>query len=243
MISDEMNTVRVAREHLSVSDLQEMYRRRIGRGKVGGKAAGLLLAYRILQEDDPADPLPICENVTIPESYFLAADVCYDFLCVNNLYEFMNQKYKTQDEVEADYPRICELIDEATFPGTVVERLAQMLDQLGNRPLIVRSSSLLEDNFGVAFAGKYATCFCPNQGTPDENLAALCGAIRQVYASIFNPDAIFYRKKMGLLDYDERMAVLIQELKGSQYEHYFFPTISGVACGRKPFSRTPRIRR
>ena len=114
---------------------------------------------------------------------------------------------------------------------------------MGNCSLIVRSSSLLEDNFGKAFAGKYDSFFCPNQGTPEENLEALLDAIRRVYASTLNPNALFYRQQAGLVDYDERMAILIQRVEGSRHGRYFFPTVAGVAFSRNPFRWTRRIRR
>jgi len=108
--------------------------------------------------------------------------------------------------------------------------------------LIVRSSSLLEDNFGTSFAGKYDSFFCPNQGTPEENLEALTLAISQVYASVPGPVPILYRQHMGLVDYDERMAVLIQKVQGTQYRNLFFPALAGVGFSLNPFRWNPRIR-
>jgi hypothetical protein len=102
---------------------------------------------------------------------------------------------------------------------------------------------LLEDNFGTSFAGKYESHFCPNQGTPRENLRALTTAIRRIYASVYNPDALFYRRRMGLLDYDERMAILLQVVQGQSYHRYFFPALAGVALGRAPIVWNPRLRR
>jgi len=121
--------------------------------------------------------------------------------------------------------------------------MAALIKDVGNSPLIVRSSSLLEDNFGKSFAGKYESIFCPNQGAPDDNLETLLNAIRQVYASTLNPDALFYRQQAGLVDYDERMAVLIQKVKGFRYGRYFFPTVAGVAFSRNPFRWSSKIRR
>ena len=129
------------------------------------------------------------------------------------------------------------------FPDYVVYDLAMLIEQMEDSPLIVRSSSLLEDNFGRSFAGKYESVFCPNQGTPVENLKALLNAVRRIYASTLNPDALFYRQQVGLVDYDERMAVLIQRVEGSRYGRYFFPTVAGVAFGRNPFRWNRRIRR
>ena len=76
----------------------------------------------------------------------------------------------------------------------MLARFESLLDQVGNEPLIVRSSSLLEDNFGTSFAGKYDSHFCPNQGTPEQNLRDLTQAIKRIYASILNPDALLYRR-------------------------------------------------
>ncbi len=243
MISDQLDFIGVAREHLNIHDLKEIYARRIGRGKVGGKAAGMLLAHKILQAEDPEDPLPIAELVTIPNSYFVGADVFYDFVAHNELFSYFDQKYKTREEIEADYPMVRRLFTAGEFPPEVVDRLSSVVEALGSKPLIVRSSSLLEDNFGKAFAGKYESIFCPNQGTPEENLSDLLAAIKSIYASTLHPDPLFYRRKMGLIDYDERMAILIQEVQGAPYGRYFFPSVAGVGFGRNPFRWTPRIRR
>jgi hypothetical protein len=243
MISDQLGFVGVARKHFDVSDLKKIYQRRIGRGKIGGKAAGMLLAYKILHEPDPEDPFPLAQRVVIPDSYFIGADVFYEFMALNDLYRFSDQKYKTKEEIEEDYPEIRQSFMQGRFPERVVERLRDLVKEVGKAPLIVRSSSLLEDNFGYSFAGKYESVFCPNQGTPEENLRALLDAVRQVYASTLNPDALLYRRQVGLVDYDERMAVLIQRVEGARHGRYFFPTIAGVAFGRNPFRWSHIIRR
>jgi hypothetical protein len=243
MISDQLDFVGVAREQFDISDLRHIFRRRIGRGKIGGKAAGMTLAYKVLQSDDPDDPLPVSEHVAIPDSYFIGADVFYDFMAHNGLFRFSDQKYKSREEIEADYPEVRRHFCAGQFPEDVSESLGRLIHRLGTKPLIVRSSSLLEDNFGKSFAGKYDSFFCPNQGSPEENLKALMDAICQVYASTLQPDALLYRRQMGLVDYDERMAVLIQPLEGSQYKHYFFPAVAGVAFGRNPFRWNRQIRR
>jgi len=107
----------------------------------------------------------------------------------------------------------------------------------------VRSSSLLEDNFGTSFAGKYESHFCPNQGTPEQNLRDLTRAITSIYASILNPDALLYRRARGLQDYDERMAILIQVVEGQQMGRYYLPHAAGVAFSRNLYRWSPQIRR
>jgi hypothetical protein len=103
-----------------------------------------------------------------------------------------------------------------------------MLEYFGQSPIIIRSSSLLEDNFGNAFAGKYESVFCVNQGTPQERYEAFAQAVRIVYASTMNQDALEYRMNRGLSMKDEQMAILIQRVSGDYYEDNFFPHIAGV---------------
>jgi hypothetical protein len=237
MISDQLNFVRIAKNYFTADDFRAIRSRRIGNGKIGGKAAGMLLAHKILGTEAP----DLAQHITVPESYFIGADVFYDFISLNNL-EY-NQKYKSSDQIREEFPVIRAEYEKGRFPEEVAERLRAILDRAGNTPLIVRSSSLLEDNFGTSFAGKYESHFCPNQGTPRENLRELTTAIRRIYASVYNPDALFYRRRMGLLDYDERMAILLQVVQGQSYHRYFFPALAGVALGRAPIVWNPRLRR
>jgi hypothetical protein len=251
MISDQLSFVGIAKEWFTIADLKEIRRRRIGRGKIGGKAAGLMLAWKILQQEEErtADGqdltdwgVDIKSHLSIPESYFIGADVFYGFLSLNRLHDTLNQKYKTREQIEADYPAIRQAYIGGRFPDDIVYSLRELLKEVGDAPLIVRSSSLLEDNFGTSFAGKYDSFFCPNQGTPEENLEALTLAISKVYASVPSPVPILYRQHMGLVDYDERMAVLVQKVKGTQCCNFFFPALAGVGFSLNPFRWNPRIR-
>lgn len=243
MISDQLRFIAVAKKVFSIADLRHIYMRRIGNGKIGGKSAGMTLAWKILQQRDPEMGPDISHLVTIPDSYFIGSEVIYDYRLANKLDSVMNQKYKPLDEIRADYPNIVEAHLNGRFPESIVDQLRQVLEEVGNDPLIVRSSSLLEDNFGFSFAGKYASYFCPNQGTPKENLTDLLNNIKRVYASSINPDAILYRQQHKLVDYDERMAILLQRVRGKRYGRYYFPTLAGVAFSQNPFRWNPKIRR
>jgi hypothetical protein len=243
MISDQLYFLGIAKRFFTISDLKEIRRRRIGRGRIGGKAAGLLLAHKILQHAQAMGELDLQAPLVIPDSYFIGADVFYDMHELNNLHEFHNQKYKTREEIIADYPKVVEAMTGARFPEEVTAGLRDILAEIGPQPVIVRSSSLLEDNMGSAFAGKYDSFFCPNQGTPEENLAALSLAIKRVYASVHNPNALVYRRQKGLIDYDERMAILIQKVAGYPHGQYFFPDIAGVGYSRNPFRWNRLIQR
>lgn len=242
MISDQLPYIGVAKRIFNIADLRYIYERRIGAGKIGGKAAGLMLAWRILQQD-LGDELETHKYIGIPDSYFIGTEVIYEFRLMNGLDHFMNQKYRPLAEIREEYPRIVEAHLAGRFPESIVDQLRAMLSGMKNSPLVVRSSSLLEDNFGYAFAGKYNSYFCPNQGTPEENLHELLTAIKRVFASTLNPDAILYRQKHGLLDYDERMAILIQRAIGQPYGHYYFPTLAGVGFSQNPFRWNNKIRR
>jgi hypothetical protein len=238
LVSDQLAFIHIARRWFNAEDFNMILDHRIGTGKIGGKSAGLLLAYKILQNTAPE----IFPQIFLPRSYFIGADVFYDFIAINHL-EFLNQKYKTPDQIREEYPKIQEQYAAARFPEEVAQQLREILRDAGKTPLIVRSSSLLEDNFGMSFAGKYLSIFCPNQGTLKENLRDLTLAIRQIYASVFGPDALTYRRRVGLLDYDERMAILLQEVQGEPHRQYFFPTLAGVAYSYSPIVWNPRFNR
>jgi hypothetical protein len=243
MISDQLPYVGVARRVFDIADLRRIYRRRIGRGKIGGKAAGMLLAWKILQQQDPEFGPDISYFVEIPESYYIGTEVIYQFRLLNNLDHVMNQKYRSLDKIRDQYPQIVQSHLEGHFPDKIVEQLRDLLDKVGQVPLIVRSSSLLEDNFGYSFAGKYQSYFCPNQGSPKENLDGLLNAIRLIYASTLNPDAILYRQQNQLIDYDERMAILLQTVQGQKYGRYFLPSVAGVGFSQNNLRWNPKIRR
>jgi hypothetical protein len=239
LISDHLRYVNIAKEWLSIGDLADIRRRKIGAGRIGGKAAGIILAQHVLKNNPE---LRESSSITMPESFYIGSDEMYTFLAINNLIGWNDQKYKTEEEMRAEYPLIEKDFHQGSFPPDILDRLQTMLIKVGKQPLIVRSSSLLEDNFGTAFAGKYESIFCPNQGTLDENLATLTHAIAQIYASTLNPNALLYRRSKGLLDYDERMAILIQFVEGEQFGDYLMPHAAGVAFSRNLYRWAPQIR-
>jgi hypothetical protein len=239
MISDQLKYIKMARQWFTVADLKEIRRHKIGSGKVGGKAAGMLLAMRILKETAPPE---IRDSFKIPVSYYLGSDVFYNFMALNGLVHWNDQKYKTEDQMRADYPTLRKDFSKGEFPPEIIEGLDEILVEAGHKPLIVRSSSLLEDNFGTSFAGKYESIFLPNQGTYATKMNALTSAISQIYASIMDPDALLYRHHKDLADYDERIAILIQFVEGEQMGKYYLPHAAGVAFSRNLYRWSPQIR-
>ena len=238
MISDHLAYINIAKEWFTVEDLKKIRRKKIGEGKIGGKSAGMLLAQRILREVAPPD---IAEAIRTPNSYYLGSDVMYSFMSMNNLMRWADQKYKPEEQIRAEYPQLEKEFIAGKFPDEILEQLRALLEKAGNHPLIVRSSSLLEDNFGTSFAGKYESYFCPNQKSLDENLTALTKAIARVYASGLRAEPLLYRRRMGLLDYDERIAILIQFVMGARMGKYYLPHGAGVAFSRNLYRWSPQI--
>jgi hypothetical protein len=240
IISDQLSYINIAKEWFTVSDLDDLLQRRIGPGKIGGKAAGMILAARILREVADED---VQDCLRVPESYFIGSDSIYIFTAMNGLMHWNDQKYKPEDQIRSEYAQIQTEFEAGRFPPEILAKLRSILEEIGPQPLIVRSSSQLEDNFGTSFAGKYESFFCPNQGSLEENLDALTHAIKCTYASTLKPDALLYRKQKGLQDYDERMAILIQLVQGEKFGRYFLPHAAGVAFSHNLFRWSPQIQR
>ncbi|MCP4139677.1 MAG: hypothetical protein GY755_05205 [Chloroflexi bacterium] len=240
LISDQLAYIKIAKKWFQISDLKKIRDRRIGEGKIGGKAAGLLLAARILEE---AAPDAIKEHVRIPNSYYLGSNVMYDVMENNGLMRWSDQKYKPEEQIRAEHPELEKDFRAAKFPEEIVEKLRALVEKAKKKPLIVRSSSLLEDNFGASFAGKYESYFCPNQGEVEENLSALTDAIARVYASALRAEPIIYRQQTALIDYDERIAILIQFVEGEKFGDYYFPHGAGVGFSRNLYRWSADIKR
>ncbi|MCX6160001.1 MAG: PEP/pyruvate-binding domain-containing protein, partial [Ignavibacteriae bacterium] len=244
-LSDQLEFIGIAKDHVSINDfhglLQKMIYPAKSHGRIGGKSVGLFIAQKILK--DSRQHAELLKNIRTPKTWYLASDMAMEFLHYNNLEEIFEQKYKEIDQIRQEYPYIIQMFKNSSFPQEIVKSLIVALEDFGNVPLIVRSSSLLEDRYGSAFSGKYKSLFVANQGNRKVRLSALMDAIAEVYASLFNADPIEYRKERGLLDYHEEMGILIQEVVGSRVGKYFFPSYAGVAFSNNEFRWSPRIKR
>jgi hypothetical protein len=243
-LTDQLDFISVAKHYIRVLDfggvLDHILPTESRYGRLGGKAAGLILANSILQEARREGRLEAEHK--IPDSYFLPSNGILEFIEHNDLDELINVKYKTREEVREEYPLVERLFKSGAFPPTIHKGLEEMLYQIGEVPLVVRSSSLLEDRIGHAFSGKYKSLFISNRGTLEARLAELEDAIAEVYASIFHPDPIEYRHERGLIDFQEQMGVLIQEVVGREAGGMLFPAFAGVAFSRCEMRWSPRIR-
>ena len=244
-LSDQLAYLSIAKDYIGLNEFYQLLEKVIysteSHGKLGGKSAGLYLARQILKKK--ASENKLLENVKMPKTWYITSDVLLGFMHYNNFDEVVEQKYKEINQVRLEYPHIEQSFKNATFPPDIVKGLSLALDDFGTHPLIVRSSSLLEDRAGSAFSGKYKSLFLANQGTKKERLLALMDAISEVYASTFSPDPIEYRSERGLIDFGEEMGIMIQEVVGEKVGKYFLPAWAGVAFSRNEFRWSPRIKR
>ncbi|MCD4748837.1 MAG: PEP/pyruvate-binding domain-containing protein [Thermoanaerobaculales bacterium] len=245
LLTDQLPFIAVAKKYIRVREFNYLLDHLVptegNQGRIGGKAAGLLLARSILEHATRHGRFD--SEFKIPESYFVPSNGILEFIEYNHLEEVINVKYQELDEVREEFPLVERLFKSGAFPPILHKGLEEMLWKIGEKPLVIRSSSLLEDRIGHAFSGKYKSLFIPNRGTIERRLAELEDAISEVYASIFHPDPIEYRKERGLLDFQEQMGILVQVVVGKEMEGLLMPAFAGVAFSRCEMRWSPRINR
>jgi hypothetical protein len=231
LIGREKRMLSLIKEFFTLEDLIEIKDRLIGTGFIGGKSAGMLLARNILRKDIG---VKWSEHLELHDSFYIGSDVFYSYIVQNGLWRTL-MSHKTKESYFESARELKDKMLKGVFPQEVRERFLLMLEYYGQSPIIVRSSSLLEDAFGNAFAGKYESYFCANQGTPEERYEKFEEAVRKIFASTMNVDALTYRLQRGLDQQDEQMALLVQRVSGSSHKHYFFPELAGVGLSYNTF--------
>ena len=234
MTKDEKMLSKI-KEYFTFEDYLTIYDRRVGSGLVGGKTCGMLLARKIIENKCPELYLNHFEP---DDSFYIGSDLFYTYIVSNDLWDIrVNQR--TEEGYYEYGKKLEEGLKNGTFSEEIRKEFIHILDYFGQNPIIVRSSSFLEDGFGNAFAGKYESVFCANRGTLEERLEAFEDAVKIVYASTMNISALEYRKLNGLDDTDEQMGLLVQRVSGSYHGDYFFPTAAGVGFSYSPYSPLP----
>lgn len=244
MIGSHPEFNELADRYFDIEDLLAVRERLVGSGRIGGKAAGMLLARKILQSNTATDARPSVDFSRVLEehdSFYIGSDVFFTFLVNNDLFRMRLQLSRNSRLTHEEFEEVERRFVEGKFPPAIMEQFRNLLDYFGQAPIIVRSSSLLEDSFGNAFAGKYRSEFCANQGSPEDRLEAFTNAVKLVYASALNPDALSYRRKRGLGESDEQMAILVQRVSGMPWGRCFFPALAGVAFSRNLYAWNDRI--
>ena len=233
MTKDEKMLSKI-KEYFTFEDYITIYDRRVGSGLVGGKSCGMLLARKIIEKERP----DIYSNLEPDDSFYIGSDLFYTYIVSNDLWD-LRVKQRTPEGYYKYGKELEEALKKGTFSDEIKKGFIQILDYFGQNPIIVRSSSFLEDGYGNAFAGKYESVFCVNRGSLEERLAAFEEAVKVVYSSTMNISALEYRKINDLDDTDEQMALLVQRVSGSYHGDYFFPTAAGVGFSYSPYSPLP----
>ncbi|TCT12966.1 pyruvate phosphate dikinase-like enzyme [Natranaerovirga pectinivora] len=231
MIGKEEKVLEMAKKHFDLEDIISIKSRLIGSGFIGGKTVGMLLARQILSKNPQENWNDVLEA---HDSFYIGSDVFYTYIVQNGWWHLRLKQRSKEGYFEAAQI-LQEKMKEGIFSENIKEQFLQMLEYFGQSPIIVRSSSLLEDSFGNAFAGKYDSVFCINQGSPSERYKQFEEALRTVYASSMNRDALEYRMKRGLDQSDEQMAILVQRVSGDYYKKYFFPFLAGVGFSHNSY--------
>ena len=191
---------------------------RIGQGSLGGKGRGLAFIDSIIKKH------PECDNfqgvtITIPRTVVLCTDIFDEFMTDNDLYPLALSNASDEE------------ILSAFLKGRLPERVRDdllALTEVVNRPLAVRSSSILEDSHYQPFAGVYSTYMIPRVNDAENMRKLLTDAIKGVYASVFYAESKAYMTATSNVIDQEKMAVIIQEVVGKEYDGYYFPSFAGV---------------
>ena len=191
---------------------------RIGQGSLGGKGRGLAFIDSIIKKNT------VCDNfdgitISIPRTVVLCTDIFDEFMESNQLYPIALSDMP-DEEILRHFLR-------ATLPAMIREDLKALL-QVVDTPIAVRSSSLLEDSHYQPFAGIYSTYMVPKSPDQDRMLDMLTDAIKGVYASVFYADSKAYMTATSNVIDQEKMAVILQEVVGKDFDGYYFPSFSGV---------------
>ena len=232
LLGNEPQMLALCEKYFTVRDLMDIKKREIGTGCIGGKTVGMLLARNMIRA---ANPELYARRIENHDSYFIGADVFYTYAVQNNSWDLRTKMVEPEDRLRIA-PKFRQRLLRGEFMPAIKDQFVSMLEYFGQSPIIVRSSSLLEDGIGNAFAGKYESVFCPNQGTLEERYRDFERAVRQVYASTVSPEAYRYRIERNLLDRDEQMALLVMRVSGDIHGSYYYPHIAGVGHSKNLYA-------
>lgn len=236
MMTRDVKMREMVKKHFTPEDYFQVRSHMVGSGMIGGKACGMLLARAIVRNESPE-----IDDVLEPhDSFFIGSDMYYTYIVDNGFWDL-----RIRQRTEEEYFSLAEEFSDHLMTGTFSEEMKghfrYILEYYGHDPFIVRSSSILEDGFGNAFAGKYESVFCANRGTIEERLEEFEHAIKVVYASTMSLSALDYRRRRGLDKKDEQMALLVMRVSGSYYDQYYMPCAAGVGYSYSPYKFMEKI--
>lgn len=230
MMSRDERMRKMIKANFKPQDYLAVRKRMIGTGMIGGKACGMLLARKIIENRCP----DIFRKLEPHDSFYIGSDVFYSFIVENRFWD-LRIRQRSRDEYFSVAEEFADKLLTGKFSREMEEQFVKLLEYYGQDPIIVRSSSILEDGFGNAFAGKYESVFCSNSGDMEQRLEELENAVRTVYASTMSRSALDYRSRRGLQERDEQMALLVMRVSGSYYGEYYMPCVAGVGYSYSPY--------
>ena len=230
MLTRDERLRELVKQHFSPEDYFEIHDKMVGTGMIGGKATGMLLARKLTENLRP----DIYSRIEPHDSFYIGSDVFYTYIVDNGFWD-LRVKQRTEEGYFTLAAEVEQRLQTGQFPEQIREEFRRLLEYYGNDPVIVRSSSILEDGFGNAFAGKYESVFCPGTGDLYERLKTFEQAVRTVYASTMSLSALDYRRRRGLDKRDEQMAILVQRVSGSRYDSFYMPCAAGVGYSVSPY--------
>lgn len=192
---------------------------RLGDGSLGGKARGLAFLNHILSKYDLYGKWEDV-RVLVPRTLVVTTEYFDRFILENGLQYVINSDL-------SDAEILSEFVA-STLPTDLTDALRVFIRNV-RRPLAVRSSSILEDSYYQPFAGVYSTYMIPHTENEDQELRLLSKAIKSVYASVYFASSRGYIISTSNVISEEKMAIVLQEVCGSEDGGYYFPTFSGVA--------------
>ena len=230
MMTRDEKMRQMVKKHFTPEDYFAVRDHMVGTGMIGGKACGMLLARAIIRNSEP----DISEVLEPHDSFYVGSDLYYTYIVDNNLWD-TRIKQRTEEGYFTLAGEFAEKLMNGAFSDAMREQFVRIIEYYGQDPYIIRSSSILEDGFGNAFAGKYESVFCVNRGSLEDRIKEFEHAIKIVYASSMSLSALDYRKRRGLDKRDEQMALLIQRVSGSYYGSNYMPCAAGVGYSYSPY--------
>jgi pyruvate,water dikinase len=231
VISRDEDMQKLIGRYFTLQDILDIRKRMIGTGLIGGKTVGMLLAQAIVKKNSPR----FVELFEAQDSFFIGSDAFFSFLVRNGIW-WVRQNQRDPEKFLDGAEQARRRIITGEFPDYIMKQFDEMLDYFGQSPFIVRSSSLLEDNFGNSFAGKYESVFCVNQGPRERRMQDFVAAVKRIYASSMSEQALRYRARRGMLDKDEQMALLVMRVSGTMHGRNFYPEMAGVGFSFNPYA-------
>ena len=231
VISRDEGMQKLIARYLTLQDILDIRKRMIGTGLIGGKTVGMLLAQAIVKKNSPR----FMGVFEAQDSFFIGSDTFFTYIVRNGIW-WVRQNERHPEKFLEGSEQARRMIITGVFPAHIMKQFDEMLDYFGQSPFIVRSSSLLEDNFGNSFAGKYESVFCVNQGPRERRMQDFVAAVKRIYASSMSEQALRYRARRGMLDRDEQMALLVMRVSGTMHGRNFYPEMAGVGFSFNPYA-------